>query len=166
MFLLSTKPLQSAQRFTRKRCPWTVYIPFEFNWLWTDLSIEVAGRSDRETRKTVHIININLINDRYYYYFTDHIKFSEKIQAHLQSCVTCNKLYSYKHVFKKHSHFISGITHWAWYISRHMKWKLRFHETINDGLIWYKILTTNWNLTGVPTFWLKVIAKYTATLYQ
>ena len=30
--------------------------------------------------KTVHIININLINDRYYmyYYFTDHIKFSEK----------------------------------------------------------------------------------------
>ena len=104
MFLLSTKPLQSARRFTRKRCLWTVYIPFEFDWLWIDLSIEVAGRSDRETMKTVHIININLINDRHYYYFTDHIKFLEEKQAHLQSCV--NKLYFYKHVFKKHSHDI------------------------------------------------------------
>lgn len=46
-----------------------------------------------------------------YYYFTDHIKFLEEKQAHLQSCV--NKLYFYKHVFKKHSHDISGITHWA-----------------------------------------------------
>lgn len=139
MFLLSTKPLQSARRFTRKRCLWTVYIPFEFDRLWTDLSIEVAGRSDRETKKTVHIININLINDRYYmyYYFTDHIKFSEKYK-HIFNLVLTN--FTFINMYLKSIPMIYLVSHTGPDISRDI-----WNENCDSMKQWWFDLIQNIN---------------------